>query len=375
MKVVLVLPTLERGGCERQIDRLLPQWCERHSLTVVSLLNRGDYIQPWSQREGVRVVTLADSRFGLPMMLPKFVRLLGEVKPDVVQGFMPPANCLVSLAKQFLPQYRTVLGVRASNMVPNHWLGRLARGLEGNLGSRVADAVVFNSHSGRKHRPEFTDRRQATWVVPNAMDPRWIRDRTHGPDCSPAGDPAIGSFARLVPMKGLTDLIEAFSYVQKDKPQAQLHLYGRGGESELRRLFSVAEQVGCLEALEYHGEVANPYPVMSRMDMVVSSSRYGEGMSNTLMEAMVLGRRIVATDVGDSARLLANYEGGIIVPPEAPRKLATGMREVLGRSEPSPRRSPADWPSPAEVASAYTRVWSGEAPRNLSPEAPDGRSG
>jgi glycosyltransferase involved in cell wall biosynthesis len=61
----------------------------------------------------------------------------------------------------------------------------------------------------------------------------------------------------------------------------------------------------------------------SAMDVVVSSSSFGEGFSNAIGEAMACARPCVVTDVGDSARLVG--DAGIVVAPESPAALAEAI--------------------------------------------------
>ena len=61
-------------------------------------------------------------------------------------------------------------------------------------------------------------------------------------------------------------------------------------------------------------------------DMLVSASAYGEGFSNAIVEAMATGLPIIATDVGDSRRIVG--DAGRIVPPRDPDAIANALQEL-----------------------------------------------
>jgi glycosyltransferase involved in cell wall biosynthesis len=60
---------------------------------------------------------------------------------------------------------------------------------------------------------------------------------------------------------------------------------------------------------------------------IACSASWGEGFSNTIGEAMACGVPCVVTDVGDSARLVADT--GLSVPPRDPQGLAQAISRLI----------------------------------------------
>jgi len=75
--------------------------------------------------------------------------------------------------------------------------------------------------------------------------------------------------------------------------------------------------------------VDHPYPLMRVSDVIVLSS-HDEGFSRALLEAMALGRAIVATAVSGTPEAIRDGEHGLLVPPRNPPALAKTIARVGG---------------------------------------------
>jgi glycosyltransferase involved in cell wall biosynthesis len=92
------------------------------------------------------------------------------------------------------------------------------------------------------------------------------------------------SIGRLSEEKGHATLLEAVSHlIRNTELQIELHLIGDGplrNSLEQRAVF-----LGIREHVVFHGQVANPFPLLRRAELFVLPSRY-EGLPNALLEAM-----------------------------------------------------------------------------------------
>jgi glycosyltransferase involved in cell wall biosynthesis len=68
--------------------------------------------------------------------------------------------------------------------------------------------------------------------------------------------------------------------------------------------------------------------IMNRAEISVQTS-HTEGMSIALMEHMMFGLAIVATDVGDTAIAIEDGVSGIVIPPKDERRLTDALRQLL----------------------------------------------
>lgn len=119
------------------------------------------------------------------------------------------------------------------------------------------------------------------------------------------------------------------------------------------------------------GHQTDPQPLLHAADLLLCSSRY-EQMSNALLEAMACGLPIVATDVGDNARIVEHEVCGLICKRADPCEMGRTLlrcaagRELRVRLGQRARRRVADEYAIDRTAAAYHRFYGsllGEAGR------------
>jgi glycosyltransferase involved in cell wall biosynthesis len=140
------------------------------------------------------------------------------------------------------------------------------------------------------------------------------------------GGPVVGAVARLVPVKGLSHLIDAAPDILRQCPEASFLLVGDG---EMRpALEAQARTLGLADRIVFAGFREDVASVMAGMDLVVLPS-LNEGMGRVLVMAMALGKPIVATRVGGMPELLGDGEAGCLVPARDPAALAEAISALL----------------------------------------------
>ncbi|KAF0208859.1 MAG: glycosyltransferase [Actinomycetota bacterium] len=133
------------------------------------------------------------------------------------------------------------------------------------------------------------------------------------------GTVVVGSVGRLEPLKGYEFFVAAAAIVSSQSPSVRFRLVGDG-----RLRSSLTAQVASLELgsrFEFAGWSNDATGEISAMDVYVVSS-VTDTTNLTILEAMALGKPVVATDVGGISDAVADGDNGYLVPPRRPDLLA-----------------------------------------------------
>jgi glycosyltransferase involved in cell wall biosynthesis len=156
---------------------------------------------------------------------------------------------------------------------------------------------------------------------------------------------------RLVPEKGLRELLDAACALAPQRPRLQLALVGEGpmrAELDARLAATPGLRVH-LPGAQGPQDVAR---WMAASDLVTLPS-YSEGHPNVLVEALACGRPVVATPVGGIPEVV-DADCGLLVPVRDPAALADGLRTALER----------DWDE-AALSRRFSRGWDAVAADTL----------
>jgi glycosyltransferase involved in cell wall biosynthesis len=133
---------------------------------------------------------------------------------------------------------------------------------------------------------------------------------------------AVGS---LYPVKGHRYLLEAFGLLAKRFPRLHIAIAGRGDKGAL---LAQADTLGLRARFHLLGHRDDIASLLAAADVFALPS-LDEGLPLALLEAMTVGRPIVATDVGDVSAALADGAAGALVNPADASALAAAMARLL----------------------------------------------
>jgi glycosyltransferase involved in cell wall biosynthesis len=139
---------------------------------------------------------------------------------------------------------------------------------------------------------------------------------------------------RMVRRKGVEHLLEAWTRVIREHPEARLLLLGEG--PLLDDLRKMGAGLGIGDTAFIKGRVDNVPEHLRAADLFVLPSLQ-EGMPNALLEALACGLPAVATRIGGVVDIISREEDAVLVPPASPSGLADGINLLL--SDPARREA------------------------------------
>ena len=141
----------------------------------------------------------------------------------------------------------------------------------------------------------------------------------------------IVTVGRISRQKNQMLLLKAFRRIADRFPRMELRIYGEEGEQGVRQeLERYVAAHGLRERVQFMGQCGSLERELADAALFVLPSDY-EGMPNALIEAMVLGLAVIATDCpcGGAAMLIEDGISGLLVPVGNEKGLAEAMERVL----------------------------------------------
>lgn len=329
---------MHRGGAERQLVILATGLRQLGHQVSVAVFYGGGPLEADLLEAGVVVRVIGkNGRWDVASFAARLLRIVREERPDVLHGYLADPNILTVLLRPLLPSTRIVWGVRGSGRDLERYdrFVRLAFRVQCFL-SRFADLIVANSHAGRSDHVARGFPPGRTTVIPNGIDSsRFRRDererkRVRAEFGMCEGEKLVGVVARLDPMKDHATFLRAAGLISREMPEVRFVCVGNGPPDKLARLQSLAGELAISGRLIWSPGRSDVAAVYNALDLLVSSSCWGEGFSNVIGEAMSCETPCAVTDAGDSALIVGDT--GRVAPAGNPAVLASGILSLLAET-------------------------------------------
>jgi glycosyltransferase involved in cell wall biosynthesis len=247
-------------------------------------------------------------------------RAMHEHAIDILHAHTAHAHSLACLVRMWARRGKVVVSRRVSYMPRRHWLNRMKYHCPDLFlsVSRGVDNVL------ERYGIPSAKRR----VVHSAVSLERITAEPLPRILFGVPDSAVllVSAGALVPQKDFETLLKAVRLlVDENMP---VFLLVAGGGPLHNALEALRAQLNLDTYTRLLGHRDDAPRLIATADIYVSSSR-SEGLGTSILEALGMGKPVVATDVGGVNEMVLHHETGLCVPPENPQALAEAIRWMI----------------------------------------------
>ena len=316
------------NACHRKRQKMMPRICEivRHATVAgtekhvylladalkkkdfditVCTFERGEFVNAL-QRRGIATYVVVSSNPIAHFM--KLVLFLAKSSFNVVHCHSGGYACLAA----------KVAGVR-SIIYTKHGIGFTAEELDHRCFLRkvrdklvdfcVSRYVALTNHDKCIMSGVLGINPDKIQVIHNGIDPLY---GTNTKALAFEGQPIIGTVARLAKQKGICYLVEAAVKIREKYPDVNILVVGSGMEENALR--DLVARLDLEEHVHFLGYFESAEGIIKALDVFVLPSLW-EGFPYVLLEAMMLKKPIVATDIFGINEIIQHNKSGLLIEP------------------------------------------------------------
>lgn len=309
MKIALIIPTMVRGGAEKQVVLLASGLHDAgHDVRVMLLTHDGPRSEDL-HRAGVPVELIGKRFKADPTALWRLKTAIQRFQPDVVHTWLFAANSFGRVAAK-MAGVRTII---ASERCVDPWKRRWHFLIDRRL-ARFSNAITTNSTGVRDFYAAHGIDPDRFEIIPNGIDSGAgaglhpiSRDDAFARLEVPTDRKLIVAVGRLWPQKRIRDLIWAGELIATLRQDTTLVIIGDGPQqNELMRYRDAVSQI---EHVRFAGQRDDVASLLPHADAFWIASEY-EGQSNAVIEAMLAGVPVIASDIPGNRDLVVDGQTG-----------------------------------------------------------------
>ena len=327
MKCLCLITSLPIGGAEKSLLRLIDNSNDEVEYLLISL-DRKREMESSFEKIGVKVINLnLKGRITDFSNLIYLCRIIKDWRPDVIYAWMYHAMFLSLICKLISPSIPIIWSVRHNNLerklnklttiILAYFLGSLSFIpkrivycsnesilLHLNIGYKKKKSILIENGFDRN---EFKSRYELSCEYKNRIRNKYFQDLT-------PNDLIIACCARFDPLKRFENFVSVASLLSDRVPDnVTFCLMGEGVIENKEMLLNFAKKEHHRKFLFYPATNSID-EILLCVDIFVQTSK-SESFPNIVAEAMLTGAAVVATDVGQTSRIVGGC--GVIVPPDS----------------------------------------------------------
>jgi glycosyltransferase involved in cell wall biosynthesis len=322
IKILINSNSLAKGGKERQIIELINGLVKDQTF-IIGICLREDRIEYPIACIGQITLYKPAHRLSFRELLLFHYKVIREFKPDIIHNWEGGVGLSMSVVHSlFFRKIKIIDGtIRFSKKLPlnslDHWVTR--------FNHIVADRVIANSFAGLTSLHRKADRKFQ--VIHNGFDFGRFLDYNNSPH-KVGTTINIGMVASFSQAKDYKNFILAATRLLGYRKDLHFYCIGDGPEKKSIESALAAE---LKEHFTFTGNVTNPEKYVSTftLGILLNKTGHSEGMSNSIMEYMMLGLPVICTRTGGNLELVEDGVNGYFVEFENLNDIYEKMNSLL----------------------------------------------
>jgi L-malate glycosyltransferase len=324
------------AGAEVQLRTVAAYLAGRPEVHLTAVLLNHGRLADELRAMGVEVAVVDERRHSSSDIVAFLVRFLRAHDIDILHTHRYKDTVLGTVAAK-LAGIRTIVRTVHGRTEPLSGWERIRfgayRAAETIALRSCADRIIAVSNDLARTLEADGHRRSRVVPIHNGIDLATVCPRRDAREVRrelgiPDGATVFGTVGRLSPVKDHRTLLRAAQRVTRHDRDATFLFVGDGPLFD--ELVLAASQLGLGRACIFAGARDDVYDVLAAIDVFVLSSLH-EGIPMALLEAMALGKPVVATAVGGVPEIVTHGQNGLLVAPRDDHALAEACLELTRR--------------------------------------------
>lgn len=303
MKILCVIDSLGSGGAQRQLVELAKGFKEKKHEVSFLTYHEINFFEPELNSFNIPVHTINENNYLKRILkLRKYIR---QFEPDAVLAFLESAVFMATIAGFPIRKWKLVVGERSADpaILKSKRL-RIFRWFH-----LFTDYVVANSHANlelvKKINPFLSQERMK--VIYNIVNIPHSDTKLKG-----SNKVNITIAASYRSIKNLEGLIEAVNLLTDNyKEKLVINWFGNADNEYFGQMEKLIKDRKIQTTVKLHDKTTDIFSKYREADFVGLFSHH-EGFPNTICEAMILKKPVIATKVSDIPLFIKENENGFL---------------------------------------------------------------
>ena len=333
-RVVHIITDTNIGGAGKVLQNYLTHH-DKHKYDVLVVLPKESSLADILENRGASIIRfdkLAGKSMDFKSIFPMHA-LFKRVKPDIVHTH---ASLSSRIAAKLYGKCK-IIYTRHCAYPPSAFMISSFGRIVGRIVAKIfTDRVIAISNAVKKNLTETGVPKEMITTMMNGVDPlQKLTDIEKSELCAKYGilenEKTAGMIGRLEPVKGHEYFIRAVKKCNDNGLSIKGLIAGTGGIEE--ELGCLADELGIRGKIIFTGFLDDVAPVVNILDVFVNASYGTEASSLAMLEAMSLGKPVVATDYGGNPYQVKSGKTGLLVPVKDADILSDAIIQILSNSD------------------------------------------